>query len=113
MRKTDKKIDNSLRKALTDVCEIALEKYDGFKWLTHFASYSSFPGSLSILCVFDTNTQLSTFLGNSQDSDLLHIINEHLASIDINLKNIRQHVSFDTEENCTNDNDGKWHERFK
>ena len=109
MRKTDKKIENALRRALTEACDIALEKHEGFMWLTHFANYQNFPDSLSIVCVFDTNEQLS----KANDDGLRVIIKDKLASIDINIKDIRQSVSFDTEENCKKENNGKWNERFK
>jgi len=108
MRKTDKKIENALREALTVACDMALEKHEGFMWLTHFANYQNFPDSLSIVCVFDTNEQLS----KANDEGLRVIIKDKLASIDINIKDIRQNVSFDTEENCKKENNGKWHERF-
>lgn len=108
MRKTDKKIENALRAALTEACDIALEKHEGFMWLTHFVNYKVFPDSLSIVCVFDTNEQLS----KANHEGLRVIIKDKLASIDINIKDIRQNVSFDTEENCEKENNGKWHERF-
>jgi hypothetical protein len=40
------------------------------------------------------------------------LIKEKLASIDIKMNDSRQQVRFDTEENCNNDNDGKWNKRF-
>ena len=107
MRKTDKKIENALREALTEVCDVALEKHEGFMWLTHFANYQNFPDSLSIVCVFDTNEQLS----KADDEGLCAIIKDKLASIDINIKDIRRHVNFDSEENCEKENNGMWHER--
>lgn len=109
MRKSDKKIDNALREVLTEVCDIALENYDGFKWLTHFANYNNFPGSLSVVCIYDTNEQLE----KTDVNGLRILINEKLLSIDINIKDIRRHVNFDTEENCNNENNGKWNERFR
>lgn len=109
MRKTDKKIDNALRLVLTEVCDIAQVKYDGFKWLTHFANYNSFPSSLSVVCIFDTNEEL----GRTDKNALCKLIQEKLASIDINIKNINRQVSFDTEENCLNQNDGQWNERLR
>lgn len=109
MRKTDKKTDNALIDVLTEVCEIAKEKYDGFVWLTHFVNYRDFPGSLTVVCVFDTNAQLAKV-----DMDALRfLIKEKLASMDINIKDIGQHVRFDTEENCRNENNGQWQERFR
>lgn len=109
MRKTDKKTDNALREVLTEVCDIALENYHGFKWLTHFANYNNFPDSLSIVCIYDTNEQL----GKTNVNGLRILINEKLLSIDITIKDIGAQVNFDTEENCNNENNGKWNERLR
>ena len=109
MKKTDKKIDNALRRALTEACDMALEKHAGFLWLTHFANYQDFPESLSIVCIFDTNEQLS----KANLNELRAIIKAKLTSIDIIVKNINQRVVFDTEENCEKENNGNWKERFK
>lgn len=88
---------------------MALETHEGFMWLTHFVNYHNFPSSLSIVCIFDTNEQLS----KANDAELRAIIKEKLMSIDIKIKDIRQHVRFDSEENCAKENNGKWHERFQ
>ncbi len=109
MRKTDKKIDKAIRQALTEVCEIAQEHYDGFQWLTHFVNYHKFPSSLSVVCIYNRNEELE----NTDVQGLLSLINEKLAATDIILKNINRHVTFDTEENCFNENSGHWNERFK
>jgi hypothetical protein len=109
MRKTDKKIDNALIKVLTEVCDIAQKNYDGFKWITHFANYNNFPDSLSVVCIYDTNEQLK----KADVNGICRLINEKLLSIEINIKDIHRHINFDTEENCTNENDGKWNERFR
>ena len=109
MRKTDKKTDKALREVLTKVCDIAQENYPGFQWITHFANYNNFPDSLSVVCIYDTNEQLK----NTDVHGLSILINEKLLSIDINIRDIRKHVKFDTEENCNNENNGKWNERFR
>ena len=109
MRKTDKKIENALRQSLTEACETALEKYEGFQWLTHFVNYSDFPASLSIVCVYDTNAHLA----KTDKEGMRTLIKEKLASIGIKMKDCRQQVRFDTEEDCDNDNDGRWNERFR
>ncbi|WP_417445538.1 hypothetical protein [Kangiella sp.] len=109
MRKTDKKIDNALRAALTEACEIALENYDGFEWLTHFVNYNDFPGSLKVVCIYDTNARLE----KTDKQAVRSLIREKLASIAINMKDSRQQISFDTEENCSRENGGKWNERFR
>ena len=113
MRKTDKKIDNKLREALTEVCEIALENVADFEWLTHLVNFNDFPGSLSVICIFDTNAGLSEARSNQEDNYLYKLIKEKLAAAGIEIRDIQQHVDFDTEENCKVENDGKWQERFK
>ena len=113
MRKSDKKLENKLIGALKEVCETALEEFDGFQWLTHFVNYSYFPGSLSIVCVFDTNENLSKMYQRDTGDKFRALIKSGLDSVDIQVKDIKTHVNFDTEENCKKENDGKWHERFK
>lgn len=112
MKKSDKKMDNAVRIALTNVCEVALVEVSGFQWITHFANYSSFPNSLSVVCVFDTNEDLSIALKTRQDDYLRNLIKEKLGAASIDIRDIKRHVSFDTEEACKKDNDGKWHQRF-
>lgn len=109
MKKTDKKRENAIISSLNQVCDRAQSQYVGFKWLTHFVNYDRFPDSLSIVCVFDTNN----YLAEANKDALRALIKEKLAVIDIKLNDLGRHVSFDTEENCTIENDGKWNERFK
>lgn len=78
MRKSDKKIDNNIRKTLTNVCEIALEQVDGFKWLTHFVNYDNFPESLAIVCVFDTKSDLAKARVTKHDEFLISLIVDSL-----------------------------------
>jgi hypothetical protein len=112
MKKTDKKLDNSLRKALIEVCEVALDEVPGFTWLTHLVSYTHFPSSLLVVCVFDTNDTLSLSCAAHKDDVLRSLIHESLAAAGVTLKDIRQHVHFDTEEACQNEHAGKWNVRF-
>lgn len=109
MRKTDRKIDNTLRVVLTEVCEIAQVQYQGFEWLTHFVNYHDFPASLSVVCVYDTNNNLK----KTDREGICMLIKEKLAAVNVDFRNIHQQVSFDTEENCQHENNGKWHERFR
>lgn len=113
MKKTDKKLDNAIRAALTEVCESALKDYEGFRWLTHFVDFNRFPESLSIVCVFNTNDQLSKFRSDNHEDSIRALIKAKLSSIDIEIKDIRSHVSFDTEENCELENNGNWQRRFR
>jgi hypothetical protein len=112
MRKSDKKIENNLRIALTDVCESALKEFTGFEWLTHLVKYSDFPKSLKILCVFDTNNNLTSFLNSNNRHVLEELIVKKLSCIEVRIKNISNHLAYDTEEECVKVNNGKWADRL-
>lgn len=112
MRKSDKKIENQLRLVLTDVCENALEEVTGFQWLTHVVNYDHFPQSLKVTCVFDTNVSLDTYLQSTLSNQLLLLIQTALTGINIKIKNIAQHVFYDTEENCDKHHQGNWANRL-
>jgi hypothetical protein len=112
MRKTDNKIDNQLRLVLTDVCETALKEIDGFQWLTHLVNYSHFPKSLKVVCIFDTNENLSNFMSNGSRKDLESLIQLKLAGISVNVKNVSDHIAYDTEQNCEHEHNGNWAERL-
>ena len=114
MRKTDKKIENIIRKALTDVCELALKDVEGFKWLTHVvSSYKDVPASLLITCVFETEKSLSHCLKGDLKPYFQNLIKDNLMAVGIDVKNIKQQVYFDSEEACEQYHRGNWHERLK
>ncbi len=112
MRKSDKKIENSLRSALTDVCEIALKKVTGFQWLTHTVNFSNYPESLKVICVFDSNTHLNEYLDSEHNQQLLVLITSEFNKLGIALKNIKRHISYDSEENCDEQHNGNWAKRI-
>jgi hypothetical protein len=112
MRKTDKKIDNQLRLVLTDVCETALKEIAGFQWLTHLVNYSLFPKSLKVVCIFDSNDHLSDFMSKGSRKDLESLIQLNLAEIAINVKNVSEHIAYDTEQNCEHQHNGNWAKRL-
>jgi hypothetical protein len=99
MKKSDKKIENAIRDALTDVCNIALDQINGFKWITHYVNYSNFPDSLFITCVFEDMESLQAEKKSKKDTTLLQLIKEKLASKNITIKNIQSAISFSTEDN--------------
>ncbi len=112
MRKSDKKLENSLRLALTDVCEIALKEVTGFQWLTHSVSFSDYPNSLRVLCVFDSNVHLDAYLNSAHNQRLLLLVNSEFKKLGITFKNIKRHISYDSEENCNEQHDGNWAKRI-
>jgi len=112
MRKSDKKTENQIRDVLNDVCEDTLKSYDGFLWVTHTVNFSSFPQSLKIVCVFDTNQDRTNFLEGGGQQEVSVTIQKAFSQVGITLKNIDKHVSFDTQENCDRDHQGKWNYRL-
>ena len=113
MRKSDKKMDNQLRLLLTQVCETALKEIDGFQWLTHLVDYSHFPQSLKVVCVFDSNENLSLFMSKNSGHELASLIQIKLSEVGVIIKDMSGQVAFDTEEKCDSENQGNWAERLK
>ena len=112
MRKSDKKLDNQLRSVLTDVCESALKDIAGFQWLTHMVNYTNFPNSLKIVCVFDSNASLDSYLLSGDSNYLQSLILDALQRLNIKLKSSTDQVLFDTEENCAEQHNGNWARRL-
>ena len=112
MRKTDKKIDNQLRLLLTEACEIALKDIHGFQWLTHLVNYSNFPKSLKVVCVFDTDENLSCFMSQKSKTELASLIQMKLHIVDVEVKNMTNYIFYDTEQNCHKEHDDKWASRL-
>ena len=112
MRKSDKKIDNQIIKTLTEVCQSSLEKIDGFEWLTHTVNFDNFPDSLKIVCVFDSNKKLASYLKSDDSKYLASLIMDSLADIGIKLNSVENQIALDSEENCTLFNAGNWHKRL-
>ncbi|MEZ8965980.1 MULTISPECIES: hypothetical protein [Vibrio] len=95
MRKTDKKIENRIRSVLTEVCEDTLKGYDGFLWVTHTVNYSSFPQSLKIVCVFDTNQDRANFLAGEGQLNVSTTIQKAFDQVGIQLKNVDKQISYE------------------
>jgi hypothetical protein len=112
MKKTVKKLDNNVVKALTIVCEHAKQDIVGFEWLTHSANYANFPGSLVITCVLNQSDSLNLMLVSEQDKELRKQIQKQLLKAGILLKDARHHVFFDTEQACLLEHNGDWERRL-
>lgn len=110
--KTQKKIDNNIRIALTAVCEHALKGVHGFLWLTHEANYTNFPASLFVTCVFDTEENLQKAMNEGKTPLLRNQIQASLLKVGVKFKAVNQQVCFDTEEACMQMHEGDWKARF-
>lgn len=113
MTKTEKKIERAIIKALNKVCDIAQNEIAGFEWLTHFLSFNDFPESISIVCIFDSNANCEIAIDDGKSKILCYLIEKEFLDINIVLKDVASIISFDTEENCKIENNGKWNERFR
>ena len=112
MRKTDRKLENQLRLVLTDVCETALKEFAGFQWLTHLVNFAKFPETLKVVCVFDTNENLNNFMETKSNLEMSALIQTRFVAKGISLKKMANHITYDTEENCKKNNNGKWADRL-
>jgi hypothetical protein len=113
MQKTVKKLDNNVVKALTQACEEAKKNVIGFEWLTHYAHYDRFPGSLAVICVFDSPESLADARHKKWDVYMRKLIQSHLLKAGIVLKDARKHVFFDNELDCEQEHAGDWQRRLK
>lgn len=100
MRKSDKKLDNQIRKVLTTLCEETLKDLAGFSWVTHTVNYQKFPQSLQVACVFEDANALSHFKNSEQLDSTRSQIEDALKQIDINTAAIKECVIFVTKHNA-------------
>jgi hypothetical protein len=112
MKKTVKKLDNNVVKALTIVCDQVKAKHIGFEWLTHTADYANFPASLVVTCIFDTNNALDEAKNSQLDVVIRKLIQQQLLKVGVLLKDAKRHVCFDTEEACSLESNGDWSARL-
>lgn len=113
LTKTTQKLDNNICRALTIACENSLHKIAGFCWLTHRANYTSFPASLIVTCVFNTEEDIEKMKANDLAKGFKQDIQKQLLKIGVTLKNINQNIHFDSEEACEKHHQGQWNERLK
>ncbi|MAZ89695.1 MAG: Fis family transcriptional regulator [Cellvibrionaceae bacterium] len=110
--KTQKKIDNNIRVALTAVCEKTLGEVAGFEWLTHQANYTNFPASLLITCVFSTDKALTLAHQEEHTFRLQKTIQSSLLKVGVKFKSLPRQVVFDSEEACAREDEGDWAQRL-
>lgn len=94
MKKSDKKIENNLRKALTIACEDIKEIVEDFRWLTHEVTYQKFPQSLMITCYFCNPIAIEHLKLKAQDTLIKDIICKQLSAIGVVPFNSHKQISF-------------------
>ena len=112
MRKTDKKLENQLREALTDVCDELLALEIGFQWLTHLVNFDRVDKSLKIILVFDTDANMQAFHNSDHEKQLLLTLSQRLKHLGIRLADSSKQVLYDSEEACLRTHNGKWNMRL-
>ena len=100
MKKSFKKLDNTVIRALTNACEIAKDWDCGFEWLTHTADYNQFPESLMVTCVFSSEGDIARGTEQNIELKLHQLIAFNLSAEQIVLKNVSKHIRFVADEPC-------------
>ena len=91
MRKSDKKIDNKVRQALTEVCDLALQHINGYQWITHTVNYQRFPDSLIITCMFADKDSADD---PQRQGELSRMIQQKLQAIGIDFQASNRQIRF-------------------
>lgn len=110
--KTEKKIDNAICTALTDVCENCLKSIKGFAWITHQVNFTQFPSSLQISCIFDNEQHKQQVQDSEQYQQLKRLIQQRLLKAGIKLTAINRQIMLDSEEACEQYHAGNWANRL-
>ena len=113
MKKSDKLLEASIVRALTEVCEALKRDFSGFCWLTHTVNYRDFPASLRVIIVFDSNASRATFMHAEQKKRFLSNMQDALTPLGIAHEEITQHISYDSEQACMSQHQGDWNRRLR
>ncbi|GIU07705.1 MULTISPECIES: Fis family transcriptional regulator [unclassified Shewanella] len=95
MRKTDKKIDNIIRLALTEVCETLKEKVEGFIWLTHSVNFSQGLNSLVVTFMFESQALLDKAYLEQQTNQMITLAQARLKMDNISVANPKKQYRFE------------------
>lgn len=106
-------MERLLAATLTEACESAKAQIEGFAWLTHEADYATFPASLVVVWVFDTQARKERALAAGQGTLMIELTARALNEAGVHLDSLAAHVFFDSEEQCRRVNAGDWVQRLK
>ncbi|MGS0676998.1 Fis family transcriptional regulator [Shewanella sp. 30m-9] len=94
MRKTDKKIDNTIRIILTQVCEAAKEQVAGFMWVTHQVNFAKMPDSLMISFIFESQSLLDRAIRSGETARIQTLTQKLLQAEGISLNKVNKQCRF-------------------
>lgn len=101
-------MERELARALTRACESAKGQILGFEWLTHRVNYDSFPDSLIVTWVFDSESHLTAALCSHDQAWMHDLTQAAFEDIGISVADITRHLEFDCEERCAASHQGNW-----
>ena len=108
MKKSDRKTENQIVKALNAVCDTLTDDVEGFCWLTHFVNYANVLQSLRVVVVFDTDQALSNAESSGLRKSISALVLEQLENNMICVANSSKTVSFDSEMQGADVNNTYW-----
>ncbi|WP_347900853.1 hypothetical protein [Pseudomonas purpurea] len=104
--------EKRLAATLTEACETAKVEIVGFSWLTHEVDYATFPSSLRVVWIFDTEANKDQALARGLGTRMVELTEVALNEADVHLGPVAAHVQFDSEELCRQANGGDWQQRL-
>ena len=108
MNRSERKIEQRIVSALKRVCDELTLSTPGFCWLTHFVDYTNVSQSLRVVCVFDTESTLTSARQKAVTASISSLVVAHLEKEGILSGSIERSVLFDTEEKGANVDRAKW-----
>lgn len=97
MRKMDKKRDKDIVAALTEVCEEAKQRSEGFAWISHSVNFQRFPDSLLVSCAYASQSLLSEANESGEQRELTQQVVAALANKGIVIAKPKQQIRFISE----------------
>jgi len=111
-KRNQAQIERRLVKHLTDACETAKGQIPGFVWLTHSVDFEAFPASLKVVWVFDNQVNKDFALADGEARYMLELTTRALADANINVRQVANHVFYDSEDECQRACCGDWVKRL-
>ncbi|GIU49840.1 hypothetical protein TUM4438_34340 [Shewanella sairae] len=94
MTKTEKKIDNAIRIALTSVCKLGKVEISGFKWLSHQVNFAKVDQTLIVHFIFDSHDKINEARIQGHISKLVSFTEQQLMLENIVLANASKQCRF-------------------
>ena len=111
-KRTQAQIERRLITSLTEACETAKSQIPGFVWLTHVVDYEAFPASLKVVWVFDNQVNKDFALADGEARFMVELTTRALADANINVRQVANHVFYDSEDECQRACGGDWVKRL-